>query len=79
MKIMKNFRSFLKICTQYDTAQCTLNINHFTKCYGAENISLGSGSMEPQIQISAPAPAPVPAPAPAPDGFMRYLENYPFY
>jgi hypothetical protein len=38
----------------------------FRQCCGAENISFGFGSTEPQIRISAPAP----------DSFIRYLENY---
>jgi hypothetical protein len=39
------------------------------QCCGAENISFGSNSTEPQIRIPALAPSP-----PAPDGSIRYLE-----
>ncbi len=43
--------------------------------FGAENISFGSGSAEPQIRKIDQARAP----APALDSFIRDLENYIFW
>jgi hypothetical protein len=45
-------------------AYCGRSLNLvFSQCCGAENISFGSGSLEPNLRIAAP------------DNFIRYLGN----